>query len=112
MHNETTKMKAIELWNAKRTSGMTLEELTEMCTTVEEGKILSRKVDNADINAVSAYKASKKQPANEQTRQQKCKRCGENHQKRFCKAKNLHCNFCNVNSHGAVPFKQTSHFFF
>ena len=86
----------------KDASGMSLKELTELCTTIEEGKILRGKVDSTDINAVSAYKASKRQLANKQPKQQQCKRCGESHQKRFCKAKNLHCSFCNTNSHNTV----------
>ena len=41
---------------------MTLKELIELCTTIEEGKILRGKVDGADVNAMSTYKTSKKQP--------------------------------------------------
>ena len=102
MHDENTKQKAIEKWNSKDASGMSLKELSELCTTIEEGKILKGKVDNTGVNAVSTYKANKRQPTNDQPKKQQCKRCGESHQNRYCDSKNLHCDFCNVKSHNTV----------
>ena len=102
MHDENTKIKAIEQWNSKDASGMSLRELSELCTTIEEGKALKGKMDNTGVNAVSTYKANKRQPTNDQPKKQQCRRCGESHQRRYCDSKNLYCNFCNVNSHNTV----------
>ena len=63
-------------------------------------------MDGADVNAVSTYKTNKKQPATEQQKR-RCKRCGGNHEKKDCKVKNVHCSFCNMNSHNTtICFKK------
>ena len=85
---------------------MTLKELIDLCTTIEEGKILRGKVDGADVNAVSTYKSNKKQPTTEQQKR-RCRRCGGNHEKKDCEVKNVHCSFCNVDSHNTtICFKK------
>ena len=67
-----------------------------------------RHVANDNVNAISAHKANKKNPTNEQVKQQLCIKCGANgHHRRFCEAKNVHCDFCNVNSNNtAICFKK------
>ena len=69
-------------------------------------QILLKNVDNSDVNAVSAYREGKKQqqqPANKQPKKKQCIKCSaHNHSRKYCTVTNVHCDFCNMDSHSTV----------